>query len=87
MAARSSVGSLQATAEVERGLLPGVVCTLPSRHRDFLACRHHVEACRRRPLACHHAAAVVKGAVRKDSALFFCPASRSAHPVHSKGRR
>lgn len=48
--------------------------------RDFLACRHHVEACHRHHVVCRHHAAVFQGAVRSDSALFVCLA-------HPKGRR
>lgn len=53
---------------------------LPSPRRDFLACRHHVEACHRHYVVCRHHAAVFQGAVRSDSALFVCL-------VHPKGRR
>ena len=72
MAEWALVRSQQVTGGAERGLLP--------RHRDFLACRHHVEACHRHHVVCRHHAAVFQGAVRSDSALFVCLA-------HPKGRR
>ncbi|RDV46167.1 hypothetical protein DOE76_03195 [Leifsonia sp. ku-ls] len=75
MAGTRSAGSLSATGWDERGLLPGSSVTL-SRRDDFLACRHHVEACHRHHVVCRHHAASSLGAVRTDSALFVSPDTR-----------
>ena len=72
MAGTRSAGPLSATGWDERGLLTGSSMVL-SRWGDFLACRHHVEACHRHHVACRHHAASSLGAVRTDSALFVSP--------------
>ena len=72
MAGTRSAGSLRATGWDERGL-------------EFLACRHHFEACHRLHVACHHHAVATLGAVRTDSALFVCLNTRSH--VFREGRR
>ena len=77
MAGTRSAGPLSATGWDERGLLAGSSVPL-SRWGDFLACRHHVEACHRHHVVCHHHAASTLGAVRTDSAHFVC--MRSVRP-------
>lgn len=81
MAESTRVRSPQVATGDERGLRTEARgAHVLSPRRDFLACRHHVEACHRHHVVCRHHAAVFQGAVRSDSALFVCPA-------HPKGRR
>jgi hypothetical protein len=80
MAESTRVRSPQVTTGDERGLRAQGSDGLSLPRRDYLACRHHVEACHRHHVVCRHHAAVFKGAVRSDSALFVCLA-------HPKGRR
>jgi hypothetical protein len=82
MAGTRSAGPLRATGRDERGLRPGRIPGSVSRWGDFLACRHHVEACHRHHVVCHHHAAATLGAVRTDSALFVC-----THHLFPEGRR
>ena len=83
MAESTTVRSPRVTTAVGCGL--GAGRELLPRHRDFLACRHHVEACHRHHVVCRHHAAVFQGAVRSDSALFVSPIR--VHRAHPKGRR
>ena len=82
MAGTPATGSLRATRWAERGLLTLSAGGPGGRRQDFLACRHHVEACHRHHVVCRHHAASSLGAVRTDSALFVCPNP----PIHGKLR-
>ena len=80
--------SHRVTGRAERGLLhlSRPTSRPSSRERDFLACRHYVEACQRQHVVCHHHSAASQGAVRMDSALFVCLEPRPAL-VLPEGRR
>lgn len=85
MAGTRSAGPLSATGWDERGHSAGSSSFMLSRWGDFLACRHHVEACHRHHVACRHHATATLGAVRTDSALFVSPNAR--RHLFPEGRR